>query len=299
LNATLRRMRIVQSSAGRSGRKRLMGNRRRNREIRVNGWEIEPIGRWSAAQLGTLEEAVKRVVRAIDGADGRLYYRSRYAVTYLTEITDGAGNALELYVKAYDPPRGLVALKQLMRGGRAGNVLRMTRALQRAGFDAPPLLLKGVHAATGRTMLTTARAEGVPLPELIACARGHATLARKRALLRALGGEIARLHRAGFVHGDLTPYNIFVVQSDPPRFIFLDNDRTRSGFPAGRRYRQLRNFVQLGRFDLPGLSNTDRLRVVNAYVGGLGRANGRAMARRVARMLAKRRTRDATKDGGA
>jgi hypothetical protein len=278
---------------GRSGRKRFMEKPRRNRQIRVNGWDIEPIGGWVTAQFGTLDDAVKRVVRAIDGAEGCLYYRSRYAVTYLTQITDGKGNALELYVKTYDPPHGLVALKQLMRGGRAANVLRMTRALQRAGFDTPPLLLQGVHVASGRTMLASARADGIPLPELIACARGDGSLARKRALLRALGGEVARLHRAGFIHGDLTPYNIFVVQSDPPRFIFLDNDRTRPGFPAGRRYRQLRNFVQLGRFDLPGLSNADRLRVFNAYAAGLGRARKREMARRVARMLARRRRRDA------
>ncbi len=281
-------------AVSRCGRNSLMENRRRKREIRVNGWDIEPTGVWSTAQLGTVDDAVKGVVRAIDGAEGGLYYRSLYALTYLTQITDGTGNALELYIKIYDPPHGLVALKQLIRGGRAGNVLRMTRALQRAGFDTPPLLLKGVHAATGRTMLTTARADGVSLPELIACSRDKSSLVRKHALLRALGGEVARLHRAGFVHGDLTPYNVFVVQSDPPRFIFLDNDRTRPGFPAGRRYRQLRNFVQLGRFDFPGLSNADRLRVFNAYAAGLGRARRRAMARRVARMLAKRRSRDTT-----
>jgi len=115
------------------------------------------------------------------------------------------------------------------------------------------------------------------------------TPARKRAMLRALRGEVARLHRAGFVHGDLTPYNLFVVQSEPPRFIFLDHDRTRPGFPAGRRYRQLRNLVQLGRFDLSGLSNADRLRFFRAYAAGLGFTRWRPMARRVARMLARRR----------
>jgi hypothetical protein len=105
-------------------------------------------------------------------------------------------------------------------------------------------------------------------------------------------GAVARLHRAGYIHGDLTPYNIFVVQTQPPRFIFLDHDRTRRGFPAGRRYRQLRNLVQLGRFDLPGLSNADRLRVFRAYADGLGLKRWHAMARRVARMLARRRRKD-------
>ena len=55
---------------------------------------------------------------------------------------------------------------------------------------------------------------------------------RKRALLRALGSEVARLHRTGIVHGDLTPYNVFVTPGEPPCFIFLDHDRTRPGFPG-------------------------------------------------------------------
>jgi aminoglycoside phosphotransferase (APT) family kinase protein len=140
-------------------------------------------------------------------------------------------------------------------------------------------------------MLTSARAQGVALPEFIAGAQGSP--ARKRVLLRQLGSEVARLHRTGLVHGDLTPYNVFVAQDEPPCFIFLDHDRTRPGFPAGRRYRQLRNLVQLGRFDLPGVSNADRLRVFNAYAAGLGIARRQATARRVARMLARRRRRDA------
>ncbi|HEV3114229.1 MAG TPA: hypothetical protein VGY99_27395 [Candidatus Binataceae bacterium] len=60
-------------------------------------------------------------------------------------------------------------------------MLRMTRALQRAGFDTQPLLLEGVHAATGRTMLTSARADGVSLPELIARVREEGSLARRPA----------------------------------------------------------------------------------------------------------------------
>lgn len=265
----------------------------RHREITISGWRIEPIGGWSAAQPEVVEDAVKRVVRAIEGTEGCLYHRSRHAVTYLTQITDPTGNSIELYVKVYAPPHGFTVVKEMTRGGRARNVMRMTRALNRAAFGTPPLLLTGVHDASGRTMLTSARADGVSLPDLLARARRDDSPMRKRALLRALGGEVARMHRGGFVHGDLTPYNIFVVQGEPPRFIFLDHDRTRVSFPAGRRYRQLRNLVQLGRFDLPGLSNADRLRVFNAYASGLEVARRRAMARRVAQMLAARKRRDA------
>ena len=224
------------------------------------GWQIEPIGDWRAAPPAGIAEIITQVRQTIEGGPAGLYYRSLYAVTYRVQIPE-AGNPLELFVKAYDAPRGLLAVKERVRGGRAANVLRMTRALQRRGFNSPRVVLEGTHAASGRTMLASLRADGDSLADIIGPAPDGQSRARKRALLRALGSEVARLHRAGFIHGDLTPYNIFVVQAEPPRFIFLDHDRTRRAFPAGRRYRQLRNLVQLGRFDLPGLSNTDRVRV--------------------------------------
>ncbi len=140
-------------------------------------------------------------------------------------------------------------------------------------------------------MLASVRAEGISLAEL-AQSRGASTV-RRCILIRALGAEIARLHRCGFVHGDLTPYNIFVARQEPTRFIFLDQDRTRLAFFAGRRYRQLRNLVQLGRFGLPGIGNTDRLRFFCAYAAGLGPRRKRALLRRVTAMLTRRQRKDA------
>src|SRR5206468_2668804 len=97
------------------------------------------------------------------------------------------------------------------------------------------------------------------------------------ALLRRLGAEVARLHRAGFVHGDLVPPNVRVVGEC---FIFLDNDRTRrSRLLVGLVGR--RNLVQLGRFVVPGLTLSDRARVLAAY------AAGRGFSRRTHRRLAR------------
>jgi hypothetical protein len=252
-------------------------------------WQMEPIGDWRAAPPPGLAEIIRQVRQTIEGGQAGLYYRSLYAVTYRVQIRE-AGNSLELFLKTYDAPRGLLAVKERVRGGRANNVLRMTRALQKRGFSSPRVVLKGAHAASGRTMLASLRAEGDSLPDIIIRPTPDGpSRSSKRALLRALGSEVARLHRAGFIHGDLTPYNIFVVEGEPPRFIFLDHDRTRRAFPAGRRYRQLRNLVQLGRFDLPGLSNTDRLRVFHAYAAGFDPVSYRATLRQVARMLARRR----------
>jgi tRNA A-37 threonylcarbamoyl transferase component Bud32 len=261
-------------------------------QITIDGWRIEAAGRWLINQPHLFEAAASQAVRTIEGAGGCLYHRSRHAMTYLTQFSGADSNPLEVYIKAYNAPGRAMALKEMMRGGRAGNVMRMTAALQRAGFATPALLLTGVHLASKRTMVAAARADGVPLPEVISEWQSDASPARKRRLLSALGSEVARLHRAGFIHGDLTPFNIFVVPGEAPRFIFLDHDRTRPAFPAGRRYRQLRNLVQLGRFDLAGISHTDRLRVFWAYAAGMELVGSRSIARRVASMLSRRRRRD-------
>ena len=64
-------------------------------------------------------------------------------------------------------------------------------------------------------MLVAERAEGVSLAAFLAepprsPAGQKGRVLQKRAVLRALGAEVAALHRAGFIHGDLTPYNVFV-----------------------------------------------------------------------------------------
>jgi hypothetical protein len=67
----------------------------------------------------------------------------------------------------------------------------------------------------------------------------------------------------------------------------------------------LRNLVQLGRFDLPGLSATDRMRILVGYTAMLERRDRRRVARRVNAMLGRRIRRDGVTrvktpaDGGA
>jgi len=87
------------------------------------------------------------------------------------------------------------------------------------------------------------------------------------------------------VHGDLVPPNVFVRDG---RFVFLDNDRTsRRPLAFGAR----RNLVQLGRLVLPGITLTDRARVLAAYAAerGLGRAARHRLARWVAGKIVQRR----------
>ena len=132
-------------------------------------------------------------------------------------------------------------------------------------FSRRRFLLHGHALASASEIMVTPRADGDgPLRTLRALRAGP--LNRKRAVLHALGAEIARLHRCGFVHGDLTPFNIFFIPAEPPRFVLIDHERTRRAGLLGRRRQMLRNLVQLGRFDLPGVTATDRMRVLAGYV---------------------------------
>jgi hypothetical protein len=193
---------------------------------------------------------------------------SRHARTLAIASPEGA-----LYVKHWEAPGAW----------RAWRAFRMGEALVAAGFHAPETVLIAARGNAG--LLVTRDAGGEEL--LAAAARLGTERAAKRRLLRRLGAEVARLHDAGFVHGDLVPTNVRVRDEG---FVFLDNDRT-------RRSRLLvaltarRNLVQLGRFVVPGLTATDRARVLAAYAAGRGLGRGRRRrlaAWRVARIVARR-----------
>jgi len=238
---------------------------------------------------GLRETVVARALAAARGELGAPRRRSRHAGTWQVRI--GAGAEVEIFIKLLDASRGFAAIKQLLRGGRARHVARVTQRLNDSGFLAPPLLVYGREVATGREIIVTPRADGDgPLRTLKALQCG--AIDRKRAVLRALGAEIARLHRCGFVHGDLTPFNIFFVPAEPPRFVLIDHERTRRAGLIGRHRQALRNLVQLGRFDLPGLGTRDRMRILAGYTALLERRGRRRLTRRVNAMLLRRIRRD-------
>jgi len=202
------------------------------------------------------------VARA-DDEGGR---RSRHARTWPLE-----GAHTGLWLKVYPAPDG----------PRARRAWKMGGALAAAGFDVPDGVLVGVRQRAG--VLITRDVGGRALLDAVASARGEA----KRDLLRALGRAVGALHAAGFVHGDLVPSN---VQVRDGAIAFLDHDRTRRGHAlvwwGGRR-----NLVQLGRFVVPGVGMSDRLRVLAAYADrrGLSRRSRRRLARWVAAKVTARR----------
>jgi Lipopolysaccharide kinase (Kdo/WaaP) family len=255
--------------------------------IECEGWRLQIADAGLAS--GLREAAVARALEAARGALGAPKRRSRHASTWHLRIA--AGVDLEIFIKLLDAPRGLEALKGLVRGGRVDHVARITQALNDAGFAAPTLLAYGRELASGREIMVTPQAEAEGPLRALKSLRAY-PVDRKHAVLRALGAEIARLHRCGFVHGDLTPFNILFVRAEPPRFVLIDHERTRKAGPLAPRRRMLRNLVQLGRFDLPRITTTDRMRVVAGYTAMLERDARRALTRRLNAMFARRIRRD-------
>jgi hypothetical protein len=199
-------------------------------------------GGWRGRKAGWVD--ARACLAAVASGAGRT---SRHARTIRITGRDGA-----LFVKHWAAPGAW----------RAWRAFRMGEALVAAGFAAPETVLIAARGNAGLLVTRDAGGEEV----LAAAARLGADRRAKRLLLRRLGGEVARLHAAGFVHGDLVPTNVR-VRGDG--FVFLDNDRTRRSrllvALTGRR-----NLVQLGRFVVPRLTATDRARVLGAYAAGRG-----------------------------
>jgi len=261
--------------------------------IERDGWSLllAPALAELPSRLGL--ELIERAIKIAGGAGAEPLRRSRHASTYQIRLGTPLSGETEVFVKLLDAPRGLKAIRRLILRSRAERMQSILDALVAAGFAVAPILMLGDEPRSGRTMMVTARVAGEPLPRFL---RGMAGApARRRELLRALGDEIARLHRAGFVHGDLTPYNIFAANGTPARFSLIDHERTARPRLNWER-RRLRNLVQLCRFELEGMGRTDRLRIVDAYGRAMGGAPRRVI-RRVTVMLRARRLRDSVSGG--
>jgi len=188
-------------------------------------WQAEGWRGWVDAAAGIDPAA------CLAAAAGDVGRASRHARTLSLSAAGGA-----LFVKTYPAPGGW----------RAARALRMGQALAGAGLAAPEVVAAARRGGAGLLVMRDVGGEDL----LAAVARRRARPGEKRALLRRLGAEVARLHRAG-------------------------RSRLLVGL-VGRR-----NLVQLGRFVVPGLTLSDRARVLAAY------AAGRGFSRRTHRRLAR------------
>lgn len=183
-------------------------------------------------------------------------------------------NGEEFFLKIYRP-KPLEMLKDLFRDSKAFRALKSGEALSKVGFHVPLTVAAGEERHLGflkKAFLLTLKVETFPLRLFLqrnySATPDPPALRKKREYLRCLASEIRRLHRYGFVHGDLVPSNI-LVRSGAERidFFYLDNDRTRH-YPTWLPHTLWkRNLVQLNRFVLPGISLQDRMRFLKVYLG--------------------------------
>jgi len=251
-----------------------------HQKIDREGWKLAFTGH------GSHEPLVAIALDVAAGRSGTCVRRSTHAETWIAKLDD-----TDIFVKILRPPRGMARIKRLVRGGPSKHVAAIAAQLKRDGIEAPLPMLTGIEASTGRELIVTERVRGTVMPRFLREQRDD--IPRKRAVLRTLGAEIARLHARGYIHGDLTPFNILVGKDEPPRFVFLDHERTRKTWLARLARPRLRNFVQLGRFALSGLTRTDRMRVWSGYAAE--RSDSRSELRRAVRMIRDRIARDAVK----
>ena len=171
---------------------------------------------------------------------------------------------------------------------------RALRALRAAGLPVPAPLALGA-LADGDRLLAMEWVDGAPLLDALRGPR-----AARRDLLRALGVLVARVHGAGWVHGDLHAGNVLVSQHGP---VLLDWQRARRTQTRAARRRDLA-FLEYSL--APATSRSDRLRVRQARLAAVPplrddarhelRAAGDAADRR-AREHARSRTRRTLREG--
>jgi hypothetical protein len=180
-----------------------------------------------------------------------------------------------LFLKVFHGSSGLGALKDIFRDSKALRSMRQAVDLARSNFNVPITVAAGEkreHLLLQRAFVLTIGVDGQSLPVFLKeCALGvnNVSLSEKRHGLQQLAMEVRRLHKLGFVHGDLVPTNILVSRSTGgvTRFFFMDNDRTRH-YPRWVPHALWRrNLVQLNRIPLPGITLQDRLRFLGYYLG--------------------------------
>ena len=248
--------------------------------LRRGGWSFLIPGYDARFSEELRERLLDSAFAAIDGTLARRVRRSRHAETWFKHFDHGP----DAYFKVLDPIRGLNRIRWIFKRRRAAHVASISEHLRADGIGVAEILLLGVERQGGREIIATSRVDGFNLVRHLK----RAKLAARRVVLRALGAEVARLHRAGYIHGDLTPFNIYVTGIEPPQFVLIDHERTRRTFLSRFERPRMRNLVQLGHLHLDGITNTDRMRVWCGYSAAFSARHRRAERRRVAAMLQDR-----------
>ncbi|MFP6579575.1 MAG: lipopolysaccharide kinase InaA family protein [Myxococcota bacterium] len=190
----------------------------------------------------------------------------------------------ECVAKIFEAPRGPIAwLRRHLGLGPADREWRALKALRQAGL--PVAAPQQRHRlADGRDCIVMERLGGHSAIDALA-----SDFHVRRTLLEALGESVARLHGAGFVHGDLHLGNARVLSGG--EVVWLDFQRTRRRRGSASRFRDLGCLDHsLRRF---GASRSERLRTRLAALGPGDASKRHAAVARIARESERRAGRHA------
>jgi len=194
---------------------------------------------------------------------------------------EGAPGEPALYVKVFPPPRGLAGLGYLVRPSKARHEASAARRTAGRGFDVALPIAIAEERRFGLLQRSFSVVQELPARDLRAILTDPATGSEdRRALVEAFASLVRRLHDAGIDQDDPLPNNVLVA--DERRLVLIDFERCRVGGALGARRWHL--LAKLHRDDL-GVTYTDRLRFLRAYLG--------TAADRPARRVAWRRIRAA------
>jgi hypothetical protein len=207
----------------------------------------------------------------------------------------GAGGRRDLAVKLHRWRGVRGALSDWWRASRALRARAGRDRLTPLRVDSPALLATAERRRAGLVLesweLSEFRADAEPLPAALA-GRGS-DRRRRRALMTALGDLVGRLHAAGVDHPDLKPSNLLVGPDGALALLDLDALMPPRRLTWRRRVRALGQLEAYARDLAPGLSRTDRLRALRAYLAREPALRGeRARLAREASAWAERRIRE-------
>src|SRR5215510_622441 len=114
-----------------------------------------------------------------------------------------------LFLKVFHGSSGAGAIKDIFRDSKAFRTMHQATALARHGFNVPITLAAGEKRTYGllrKAFVLTGNVEGQSLLAFLrqqGAAVPSISLVEKRTALKHLALEVRRLHKLGFVHGDL------------------------------------------------------------------------------------------------
>jgi hypothetical protein len=180
-----------------------------------------------------------------------------------------------LYVKIFSLPPGAKRIRYFLRPSKARRERAIAKRLSRLGFEVAAPIAVGERRRLGVLDCSYSVIREIAARDLVRLlGEDNLAGAERRALLERFGVLARQLHESGVDQDDFAPNN-FLARPDGS-FVLIDFERchVRRGPLGDARWTQL---AKLHRRDL-GVSRSDRLRFLRAYLGGHSGREGRRAA---------------------